>query len=168
LNIIKTASFVATLFVAGCAGSNGMIVANATTQDQKCLAEAIYFEAGSEPTVGQHAVGQVIINRSHSNLYPNSICGVVYQRNYKQRGCQFSWTCRKHRQPHGQAWEHSQEVARLLLIGKEYDMSHGALNFHNRSIKHSYSTRHYVKTALIGHHVFWRPKNSKAFESQGE
>ena len=36
----------ATLFVAGCAGSNGMIVANATTQDQKCLAEAIYFEAG--------------------------------------------------------------------------------------------------------------------------
>ena len=43
--------------------------------EMRCLAEAIYFEARSEPELGQSAVAQVVMNRVASSLYPDSICG---------------------------------------------------------------------------------------------
>jgi len=61
--------------------------------EQACLAEAIYFEARSEPKKGQLAVGRVVQNRAESGDYPNTICGVVYQGSKRKTGCQFSFTC---------------------------------------------------------------------------
>ena len=40
-------------------------------RERKCLAEAIYFEARSEPEDGQAAVAQVVLNRVTSGLYPS-------------------------------------------------------------------------------------------------
>ena len=40
------------------------------SQEQRCLAEAIYFEARNEPEAGQAAVAQVVLNRVKSGLYP--------------------------------------------------------------------------------------------------
>ena len=37
----------------------------------RCLAEAIYFEARSEPEAGQAAVAQVVLNRVRSGIYPD-------------------------------------------------------------------------------------------------
>src|ERR1700736_1072907 len=48
-------------------------------QQNRCLAEAIYFEARGESWGGQAAVAQVVLNRVSSGLYPATICGVVYQ-----------------------------------------------------------------------------------------
>ena len=48
-------------------------------RERRCLATAIYFEARGEPVSGQVAVGQVIMNRVRSPLFPQTICGVVYQ-----------------------------------------------------------------------------------------
>ena len=42
-----------------------------------CLATAIYFEARGEPTVGQIAVGQVIMSRVADYRYPDNVCDVV-------------------------------------------------------------------------------------------
>ena len=39
-------------------------------KEQRCLAEAVYFEARSEPEAGQAAVAQVVLNRVKSGLYP--------------------------------------------------------------------------------------------------
>jgi len=61
--------------------------------EQTCLAEAIYFEARSEPEKGQLAVGRVVQNRAESGDYPVTICGVVYQGSQRKTGCQFSFTC---------------------------------------------------------------------------
>ncbi|MGB3931414.1 MAG: cell wall hydrolase, partial [Sphingobium sp.] len=44
-----------------------------------CLTSAIYYEAGNEPEDGQRAVAQVVLNRVRSPLWPNTVCGVVYQ-----------------------------------------------------------------------------------------
>jgi N-acetylmuramoyl-L-alanine amidase len=46
----------------------------------RCLATAVYYEAKSEPMVGQLAVAQVIINRTKSGRFPSDVCGVVKQR----------------------------------------------------------------------------------------
>ena len=55
-------------------------------EQQKCLAEGIYFEARGEPESGQAAVAQVILNRVRNPAYPDTICGVVYQnKNWRER-----------------------------------------------------------------------------------
>lgn len=49
--------------------------------DRKLLANIIYCEAGGEPYAGQLAVGAVVINRVLSGVFPNTVVGVVYQKN---------------------------------------------------------------------------------------
>ncbi len=44
------------------------------------LAAIIQCEAEGEPYLGQLAVGSVVINRVHSNKFPNTITEVVYQK----------------------------------------------------------------------------------------
>lgn len=48
-------------------------------RDLEVLTEAVYYEARGEPTLGQLAVVQVIMNRVKSKRFPNSIPEVVYQ-----------------------------------------------------------------------------------------
>ena len=49
--------------------------------DRKILANIIYCEAGAEPYEGKLAVASVVINRVRSSKFPDSVVGVVYQRN---------------------------------------------------------------------------------------
>ena len=48
--------------------------------DRDLLAALIYCEAGSEPYVGQVAVGAVVMNRIRSAAFPNTMVGVIYQK----------------------------------------------------------------------------------------
>src|SRR5262249_61856823 len=61
------------------------------TKSEKCLAEAIYFEARGEAVRGQMAVAQVVLNRVFSGKYPNTVCGVVYQNAHRRLHCQFTF-----------------------------------------------------------------------------
>ncbi len=47
--------------------------------DRYLLANLIYCEAGGEPYAGKLAVGSVVINRLLSNVFPNTLTGVIYQ-----------------------------------------------------------------------------------------
>jgi len=51
------------------------------------LSKIISAESGGETLIGQIAVGDVIMNRVKSSLYPNTIYGVIFDRKY---GVQFS------------------------------------------------------------------------------
>lgn len=51
------------------------------------LSKIINAESGGESLIGQIAVGDVIMNRVKSSLYPNTIYGVIFDRKY---GVQFS------------------------------------------------------------------------------
>lgn len=51
-----------------------------------CLEKNIYFESRGESLAGKIAVGLVTLNRVSSPKWPNSECGVVWQKK------QFSWT----------------------------------------------------------------------------
>jgi N-acetylmuramoyl-L-alanine amidase len=47
--------------------------------DEYLLARTIHGEARGEPYVGKVAVGAVVLNRTRSSQFPNTIAGVVYQ-----------------------------------------------------------------------------------------
>jgi len=52
-----------------------------TNSDLYLLAKCIYAEARGESYTGQVAVGAVILNRVASSAFPNTIAGVIYQKN---------------------------------------------------------------------------------------
>ena len=69
------------------------LTGEAREKSEKCLTNAIYFEARGEPVRGQIAVAQVVMNRVFSGYYPDSVCGVVYQNANRRNRCQFSFAC---------------------------------------------------------------------------
>ena len=60
---------------------NAQINSNYTNSDLYLLAKCIYAEARGESYTGQVADGAVILNRVASSKFPNSISGVIYQKN---------------------------------------------------------------------------------------
>jgi N-acetylmuramoyl-L-alanine amidase len=98
--------------------------------EQACLAEAIYFEAGSTGEVGRRAVGEVILNRASDPRFPHSVCGVVKQT--YNGSCQFSYRCDgipdTYRSAEVKAA--SENMATSLLASRGDDITNGALFFH--------------------------------------
>ncbi len=130
-------------------------------KEQRCLAEAVYFEARSETPEGQAAVAQVVLNRVKSGLYPDSVCGVVYQNRHRYMACQFSFACegKSLRITEPGPWKQAVKVARNVTFGETYLSKVGnALNYHASYVKPSW--RHMFRKAdTIGTHIFYRPKD---------
>ena len=102
-------------------------------REHYCLSEAIYHEARGEPTLGQLAVANVIMNRVKDRNYPNSICGVVQQNQHKKNRCQFSYICdgRSDKPRPGKHWRKAKRVASQAMSGKRniYAVK-GATHYH--------------------------------------
>jgi spore germination cell wall hydrolase CwlJ-like protein len=126
-------------------------------KEQRCLSEAVYFEARSESETGQAAVAQVVLNRVKSGLYPQSICGVVYQNRHRYMGCQFSFACegRSLRVSDTAAWANATRVARAVLEGRTYVAEvGGATHYHADYVRPGWSRR-MRKLDVIGRHIFY-------------
>jgi spore germination cell wall hydrolase CwlJ-like protein len=123
-----------------------------------CLSEALYFEARGETVKGQFAVGEVIVNRAKSDLFPDSLCGVIKQGTGRKFQCQFTYTCdgRKEVIAEPEAYQRVAKVARVLIDGMGEELTDGATYYHTTSVRPSWS-RKFVKTTRIGVHVFYRP-----------
>jgi spore germination cell wall hydrolase CwlJ-like protein len=131
------------------------------TKHEKCLAEAIYFEARGEPVRGQIAVAQVVMNRVFSRYYPNSVCGVVYQ-NSNRRACQFSFACDRipnDRITEPMAMDRAKQIAHDTLDGKYWLTDVGkATHYHARWV-HPHWVREMQRLDRIGVHTFYRPRS---------
>lgn len=127
-------------------------------RENRCLAEAIYFEARSEPEEGQAAVAQVVLNRVASGLYPSTICGVVFQNRRHYHACQFSFTCegRSLRVTEPEAWRTAVRIAEEVSDGKTYvaDVG-GATHYHADYVRPTWARR-LKKMDVIGHHIFYK------------
>ncbi|MBE7199876.1 MAG: cell wall hydrolase [Parafilimonas terrae] len=126
-------------------------------KEQRCLSEAVYFEARSESETGQAAVAQVVLNRVKSGLYPPSVCGVVYQNRHHYMGCQFSFACegRSLRVTDTSAWANATRVARSVLEGRTYVAEvGGATHYHADYVRPGWSRR-MRKLDVIGRHIFY-------------
>jgi spore germination cell wall hydrolase CwlJ-like protein len=127
-------------------------------KQQKCLAEAIYFEARGEPEEGQAAVAQVVLNRAASGLYPSSICGVVYQNWQRYHNCQFSFACegRSLRINEPEAWQTAVRVASDVSAGKTYVSDVGAATHYHANYVRPQWARALKKMDVIGRHIFYK------------
>ncbi|MDO9443397.1 MAG: cell wall hydrolase [Beijerinckiaceae bacterium] len=127
-------------------------------REEHCLAQAIYFEARSEPEAGQAAVAQVVLNRVSSGLYPASVCGVVFQNRHRYKACQFSFACegKSLKITEAEPWRVAQRIAKEVLVGKTYLSEVGAAtHYHATYVKPGWSRR-LKKTDKIGQHIFYK------------
>lgn len=134
-----------------------------TSQEELCLTQAIYYEAGNQSPEGKEAVALVILNRVNSHMYPKSICGVVHQSSviHNHRVCQFSYHCAPLYRPNPYLWAEAKRIAKKSLT-----------NRFTRSIlvqlgQAQYFHAHYVNprwanekefVGKIGDHVFYRER----------
>lgn len=68
-----------TLAAMGITSSGNSTSSTSNSSNVNLLAHLIYGESRGESYIGQVAVGAVIMNRVKSNLFPNTIAGVIYQ-----------------------------------------------------------------------------------------
>lgn len=54
---------------------------NVSSANLDLLAKCVYAEARGEPYTGQVAIAAVVLNRVKSSSFPNTVSGVIYQKN---------------------------------------------------------------------------------------
>lgn len=154
----------------------GMLVMFATMQqahasdengDVFCLAQNIYFESGNQPTVGKIAVSHVVLNRVESDLYPDTICDVVYDSktriNWKgnevpiRNQCQFSWYCdgKSDKPKDIKAWDNAMLMAFGVYNGRVVDLVDGATHYHATYVMPEWAETK-TETVRIADHIFYR------------
>ena len=136
------------------------LTAKTRERAERCLANAVYFEARSEPVRGQIAVAQVVMNRVFSGFYPNNVCGVVYQNAHRKLACQFTFACDgipdKIEEP--DMWEQAKEIARDMLDGKLWLPEIGHSTHYHAFWVHPSWVNEMRKLYKIGVHSFYRPR----------
>ena len=125
--------------------------------EMSCSACNIYHEARSESHEGKIAVANVTRNRVISNRFPDTFCGVIWQRK------QFSWTHdgKSDRIWNKEQWEEAYLISKLMILSQEkygtgyfIDLTQGSLWYHADYVKPVWSKN--AKPALIvGSHVFY-------------
>lgn len=136
-----------------------------------CLAKNIYFEARGEPVQGQIAVAQVTMNRVNSDLFPDTVCGVVTQGPINQwalthqnreipllHKCQFSWYCdgKSDTPRNGAAWNRAKQLASEVLADQVPDVSQGTKWFHATYVNPQWHRTQLQPVTTIGNHVFYQ------------
>src|SRR6202165_4177112 len=131
----------------------------ARAKAEKCLANAIYFEARDESVRGQIAVAQVVMNRVFSGYYPNDVCGVVYQNAHRHLACQFTFACdgRSKAIHEPDAMERAKRIATATLDGRLWLPEIGKATHYHAYWVHPWWVRTMHKLYKIGVHTFYRP-----------
>ena len=147
--------------------------------EQHCLAQNIYFEAGNQSLEGMAAVADVTLNRVQEGRYPNDICSVVKQGLKHPNGtmkihkCQFSWYCdgKSDSIPvdslHlgiNKAWANSQFIAKAILLeynltdkGSYFGITEGSTHYHaNYVVPNWIHDVGMKRTGQIGSHIFYK------------
>lgn len=100
----------------------------------------MYFEANRSSREGLVAVGSVVMNRVASPQFPNSVCGVVTQKNQFASGI-MSREMNLKRSPE------VREAAIAVLQGERHPRIGNAMFFHTHGHRFSYDNMHYVLVA---------------------
>jgi spore germination cell wall hydrolase CwlJ-like protein len=135
----------------------GLIKPEHIVREQRCLAEAVYFEARSEPEEGRAAVAQVVLNRVKGGVYPDSVCGVVYQNRHRKLACQFTFACegKALRVKEAVAWETAVRIARDVYEGRIYLADVGAATHYHANYVQPTWAKKLKKMDVIGRHIFY-------------
>ena len=129
------------------------------------LAQNIYFEARDQPTIGQRAVAEVVLNRVHDPRWPDTVCEVVregptyrWKQHYPiKHRCQFSWFCDglSDKPKDQRAWNRAVSIAEEVYssYGLTIPVVDGATFYHSVDVNPAWN-REYITT--IADHIFYR------------
>ena len=136
------------------------LTGKARAKAEKCLANAIYFEARGEPVRGQIAVAQVVMNRVFSPFYPNDVCDVVYQNANRHLACQFTFACDGIPDvvTEPDAWQRARHIARDMLDGKLWMPEVAKSTHYHAYWVHPSWVAEMKKMYKLGVHTFYRPR----------
>jgi spore germination cell wall hydrolase CwlJ-like protein len=139
----------------------GLLDEKLRAKHEKCLTDAVYFEARGEAVRGQIAVAQVVLNRAFSGFYPNNVCGVVYQNKHRHLACQFTFACDNVadvvREP--DMWDRAKKIAKAMLDGQLWLPEVGkSTHYHAYWVRPSW-VHEMKKMYKFGVHTFYRPRN---------
>ncbi|ATW02997.1 cell wall hydrolase [Sphingorhabdus sp. YGSMI21] len=125
-------------------------VAGALDEEMHCLAGTVYFESKSESLKGQLAVARVVLARVASPRFPDTICGVVYQRSQFSfvRGGKMPRINKGHRQ-----WRNAVAIAKIAMNDGWESSVEGALFFHARYVSPGWRLK---RLATIDNHIFYQ------------
>lgn len=129
-----------------------------STRERWCLATAIYFEARGETYRGQVAVAQVIMNRVDHRLYPNTICGVVFQNQTWRNRCQFSFACDgiPERINEPEPWEQAESIADQVSGGTLYLAEVADSTHYHANYVYPHWAPRMTRVSRIGAHIFYK------------
>jgi spore germination cell wall hydrolase CwlJ-like protein len=139
--------------LAGCAGQSQTDKGSASASDIDCMARAMYFESKRSSRDGMIAVGSVVMNRVQSDDFPNTVCGVVSQKNQFAPGVMA-------KAMNGQGQALAKTSASAVLAGERHPNIAGARFFHAAWYDADFNNIHYVLTT--GGNAFYekrRPEN---------
>lgn len=132
--------------LSGSSSSSASTTASATimSSDHRLLSKLVYAEARGESYKGQVAVAAVVLNRVKSSSFPNTISGVIYQKN--------AFSCVSDGQINLTPDDTAIRAARDAMNG--WDPTGGCLYYYNpKTASDSWIRTRTVKT-VIGNHYF--------------
>ncbi len=138
----------------------GLLDEKTRAKQEKCLTDAIYFEARGEAVRGQMAVAQVVMNRVFSGYYPTTVCGVVYQNANRHLACQFTFACDGIRDvvKEPDMWDRARRIAKATLDGRLWLPEVGKSTHYHAYWVHPSWVHEMKKMYRTGVHTFYRPR----------
>ena len=126
----------------------------ALSEQENCMAVAVYHEARGESLEGQVAVARVIMNRAASGKYPGTWCEVVKQP------WQFSFVNPRtgdfpYVDQDSAAWRKAVGVTRLAIANAVPSVPTDCLWYHANYVSPSWGRR-LTRVSQIGAHIFYR------------
>ena len=135
------------------------VVPELAEDELHCLAQNVYFESRGESEIGQRAVAWVTLNRVADTRWPDTICGVVWQR--VGGVAQFSWTNDglSDTPRDADAWAQAQAVAGAVWARSQQDPAvdptDGAIAFVVDGVRSNWHAS-LDRVVQIDSHVFYR------------
>lgn len=134
----------------------GIVEGRTVTDETRCLALSMYWEAKGEGAEGMRAVAAVVLNRIASPEFPDDACSVVFEGG-ETPPCQFSWWCdgESDEPVEPQPWALARELAAELIHGARTDPTRGALFFHHERLESPWVIER-ERTVQVGEHIYYR------------
>ncbi|MHB2266630.1 cell wall hydrolase [Aliihoeflea sp. PC F10.4] len=130
----------------------------ATSDNRECMARAMFFESHRSSREGLVAVGSVVMNRVESGEYPDTICGVVGQKNQFAPGVMT-------RKMNSKALPDVMAAADAVLAGERHPLVQDAKFFHTAGLNFPYPNMHYVLKA--GGNAFYEKRGKQERAANG-
>lgn len=135
--LCRIAAVVACACALAACGSQDRSSPSATDID--CLARAMYFESNRSSRDGMIAVGSVVMNRVAAEAFPDTICGVVSQRNQFAPGVMT-------KPMESRAAPLARAAAEAVYRGERHPQTGNAQFFHAAWYEANFNNIHYVLT----------------------